>query len=62
MESYVVRIYRRESGDAIAGVMEDSVSQQTVVFHSLAELSQWLRNPPHMAQAGSSPNASPPEG
>ena len=62
MESYVVRIYRREGGDAVAGVMEDSLSQQTVVFHSLAELAQWLRNPPHRTQERSSPEASPPEG
>jgi len=42
--------------------MEDNVSQQTVVFHSLAELSQWLRNPPHTAQEKSSPKAAPPDG
>jgi hypothetical protein len=46
VESYIVRIYRRD-GDAIAGTMEDPLSHQTIVFHSLGELSDWLRRPPH---------------
>jgi hypothetical protein len=53
MESYIVRIYRRDGGDAIAGVMEDTLSHQTVVFRSIAELSKWLRTPPHAAQSPS---------
>jgi len=45
MESYIVRIYRREVGDAIAGVLEDALSQRTKTFHSLAELAELLRRP-----------------
>jgi hypothetical protein len=45
VESYIVRIYRRD-GDAIAGIMEDALSHQTIVFRSLGELSAWLRRPP----------------
>jgi len=45
MESYIVRIYRREVGDAIAGVLEDALSRRTKTFHSLAELAELLRRP-----------------
>ena len=46
MESYVVRIYRRDDGDAVTGVAEDAVSGRKKAFQSLAELSAWLRSPP----------------
>ena len=45
MESYIVRIYRREPGDAVTGVAEDTLSRRTVAFRSIAELAEWLRNP-----------------
>ena len=44
MESYIVRIYRREEGDAITGVVEDALSRRTIAFQSIAELSEWLRH------------------
>ena len=47
MESYIVRIYRREEGDAITGVVEDALSRRTVAFQSIAELSEWLRHASH---------------
>jgi hypothetical protein len=43
MESYIVRIYRREEGDAITGVVEDALSRRGIAFQSIAELSEWLR-------------------
>jgi len=45
MESYVVRIYRRDVDGAISGVVEDALSRRTKAFHSIAELSEWLRRP-----------------
>lgn len=54
MESYIVRIYRRDGADAVAGVMEDALSHRTVAFRSIAELSEWLRVPPPIARANSS--------
>lgn len=50
MESYIVRIYRRELGDAVAGVVEDALSQRTIAFQSIAELSEWLRHPPQASR------------
>lgn len=52
MESYIVRIYRRESGDAITGVAEEAGSRRRIVFHTLAELAQWLRRPPGAMRRG----------
>lgn len=46
MESYVVRIYRRDANGVIAGVVEDALSRHKKSFHSIAELSEWLRLPP----------------
>ena len=46
MESYVVRIYRRGFDGVIAGVVEDALSRRKKAFHSIAELSEWLRRPP----------------
>ena len=37
MASCIVRIHRREVGDAIAGVREEALSRRTRAFHSLAE-------------------------
>ena len=45
MESYIVRIYRREQGDAVAGVLEDALSRRTIAYRSITELSEWLRRP-----------------
>ena len=46
MESYVVRIYRRDVDDVIAGVVEDTLSRRKKSFQSMAELLEWLRCPP----------------
>ena len=53
MESYIVRIYRREVGDAIAGVVEEALSRRTKPFHSLAELTELLRRPPRALRRSS---------
>lgn len=45
LESYIVRIYRRET-DGIAGVVEEARSRRTQAFRSLAELAELLRYPP----------------
>jgi len=50
MESYIVRIYRREAGDAVTAVLEDAMSCRTIAFRSFADLSEWLRHPPHAAR------------
>jgi len=52
MESYVVRIYRRDDADsdAVAGMAEDALSGRKKAFQSLAELSTWLRHPPPTAR------------
>ena len=46
MESYIVRIYRREGDGAIVGVVEDALSRKRMTFRSVAELAEWLRRPP----------------
>ena len=45
MESYIVRIYRREGEDVIVGVVEEALSRRKMAFHSILELSEWLRRP-----------------
>jgi len=45
LESYIVRIYRREV-DGIAGVVEEPSSRRVKSFRSLAELLELLRHPP----------------
>jgi hypothetical protein len=45
LESYIVRIYRREV-DGIAGVVEETSSRRVKSFRSLAELLELLRRPP----------------
>lgn len=50
MESYIIRIYRRERGDAVTGVVEEALSRRTVAFRSIAELSAWLLRPPGPAR------------
>jgi len=52
MESYIVRIYRREPGDAVVGVAEDALSRRSITFKSIAELSDWLRHPPIASRRG----------
>lgn len=54
MESYIVRIYRREMGDAIAGVVEEALSRRTKPFHSLGELAELLRRPPRALRRSAS--------
>ena len=45
LESYIVRIYRREV-DGVAGVVEEASSRRVKGFSSLAELLELLRHPP----------------
>jgi hypothetical protein len=49
MENYVIRIYRREAGDAITGVVEDSTSRRVAAFSSISELTDVLRRVPNAA-------------
>jgi hypothetical protein len=43
METYVIRIYRREAGDAVTGVVENAALRRIAAFRSIAELSDALR-------------------
>jgi len=52
MESYIVRIYRRDPGDAVAGVVEDALSRRRIAFRTLAELAEWLRCPRPLRRTG----------
>jgi hypothetical protein len=46
IESYIVRIYRREpDGDEVTGVVEDAQGGTALPFRSIAELAGWLSAP-----------------
>lgn len=62
MESYIVRIYRRDAGDEVAGVVENALSRRTKTFRSLAELAELLRRPPRATRRRSSGSAPDCEG
>jgi hypothetical protein len=54
MESYVVRIYRRNVDGGVAGMVEDALSRRKKVFRSIDELSDWLRRRPRAARRSTS--------
>jgi hypothetical protein len=60
VESYIVRIYRREGDGAVAGVVENALSRKRGAFRSMDELIGWLRRPPRAFRRRASGGAGDP--